>query len=115
MTFDQLRQETGVPVVIADNEGRITEVNKSFEKVFGWSAQEIQGKTLATLIPTELRASHHMGFSRFLTTGTPTLLNKPLKLKAVSKTGEIFNAEHFIIAEQQQGRWIFGATIRPCP
>ncbi|MBI4323100.1 MAG: PAS domain S-box protein [Candidatus Omnitrophica bacterium] len=113
MTVDELRRETGVPVVIADHQGVILYVNERLERVFGWSASEIVGKPLTILIPTNMHDAHHLGFSRFLTTGKPTLLNQPLKLKAITKEGEVFDAEHCIIAEERQGQWVFGATIRP--
>ena len=112
-TIEDVRSETGVPSVIADHQGVITQVNQRFEAVFGWQAQEIIGKSLATIIPPHLHDAHHLGFSRFLTTGKPTLLNQPLKLRAITKAGREFDAEHIITAEQRNGQWMFGATIRP--
>ena len=112
-TIEEIQRETGVPGVIADHQGIITHVNERFEAVFGWQAREIIGKPLATIIPSNLHDAHHLGFSRFLTTGKPTLLNQPLKLRAITKAGREFDAEHVITAEQRQGQWVFGATIRP--
>lgn len=113
MTIDELRQRDDVPVVVADQNGLITEVNATFEAVFGWARRDILGKPLTTIIPPTLHDAHHMGFSRFLTTGHPTLLQQPLKLKAVAKDGREFDAEHFIVAEQRKDGWEFGASIRP--
>ena len=113
MTLQELQRHQDVPVVIADHQGTITHVNERFERVFGWRAQEIIGKPLTIIIPSDLHDAHHLGFSRFLTTGKPTLLNQPLKLKAVTKDGREFNAEHTITAEQRQGEWVFGAIIKP--
>ena len=115
MTIDELRRETGVPVVIADHQGVITYVNEPFEQVFQWSSHEIIGQPLVVIIPKGFHDAHHLGFSRFLTTETSTLLDRPLKLKAVTKDGREFDAEHVICAEQRQGHWAFGATIRPLP
>ena len=112
-SIEEISGYTDVPVVIADQQGRITQVNQSFETVFGWRRQEIIGQPLTVIIPKQLHDSHHLGFSRFLTTGAATLLNQPLSLKAVTKAGREFEAEHTIVAEQRQGRWVFGATIRP--
>lgn len=112
-TINKILSETEVPVVAADRQGCITFVNDRFETVFGWTKKEIIGKPLTTIIPQNLHASHHLGFSRFLVTGKPTLLEKSLKLKAVSKNGKDFDAEHFIAAEQRKEGWIFAATIRP--
>lgn len=113
MTLEELRREAGVPTVIADHQGLIVHVNERFEAVFGWQAKEIIGKPLSLIIPSSLHAAHHLGFSRFLMTRKPTLLNKPLKLKAVKKDGREFDAEHFIVVEEREGQLTFGATIKP--
>ncbi len=112
-TIDEMKRETDLPVVIADHEGFITFVNEAFQLVFGWNSEEILGKTLTTIIPRSLHDAHNLGFSRFLLTGTPTLLGQLLKLTAVTKDGKEFEAEHYIIAEHQEDQWGFGAMIRP--
>ena len=113
MTLEELKREQAIPVVLANHQGIISFVNPQFERVFGWSVKEIVGKPLTTIIPGTLHDSHHLGFSRFLATGKATLLNQPLTLKAIAKDGREFDAEHCIVAEQDQGHWVFGATIRP--
>ena len=113
MTLDELRSMTDVPVVLADHNGVITQVNAQFETVFGWAAKDIVGRSLTAIIPSGLHDAHHLGFSRFVTTGRPTLLNQPLTLRAVTKDGREFEAEHVIAAEQRSGQWQFGASIRP--
>ena len=112
-TIEEARGVKDLPVIIANHNGIIVDVNELFEAVFGWERREIIGSTLAAIIPESLRDAHHLGFSRFLTTGIPSLLNRPLALRAVTKDGREFDAEHYIIAEQSNGEWIFAATIRP--
>ena len=112
-TIKELIVEKDIPVVISDHNGFITYVNKSFEEIFGWNKNEVTGKPLTLIIPKKLHDSHNLGFSRFLTTSMPTLLNKPLNLKAVTKDGREIDSEHIIIAERENGKWVFGATIRP--
>jgi PAS domain S-box-containing protein len=113
MSLDHVLQQTSVPVVVVDHRGLITQVNPRFEEVFGWQRSEILGKPLTTIIPKTFRDAHHVGFSRFLGTGQPTLLGRPLTLPAIAKDGRVFDAEHVIVAEQREGRWVFAATIRP--
>ena len=112
-TIQELMEKTGVPVVIADHQGFITHVNEPFQVVFGWPSEEIIGKPLTVLMPKTFHDAHHLGFSRFLVTEKATLLNRPLRLKALTKSGREFDAEHTIIAEHRHGEWVFGATIRP--
>ncbi|MBI3289522.1 MAG: PAS domain S-box protein [Elusimicrobia bacterium] len=115
MKIADLRRDGPDAVVYADHEGRITDVNPAFTKFFGWSREEIVGKPLSAIIPKNLRDAHQLGFSRFLTTNAPTLLNQPLSLKALAKDGRVFAAEHLIVAEKKADRWSFAARIRPEP
>ena len=111
-TIEQLKQ-SDVPVILANHEGSVVDVNVTFEKVFGWTAEEIIGQPLTVVLPPLFHDSHNLGFARFAATGNSTILNHPLQLKAVAKNGQEIESEHFIIAEKQEGRWIFAATLRP--
>lgn len=112
-TIDELKVKSPFPVIVTDHQGIVLEVNSHFEAFFGWSAAEIVGQSLTLILPVYFRDSHHLGFSRFTATGISTILNHPLKLKALTKErGEVLS-EHFIIAEQKNGNWIFAATLRP--
>jgi PAS domain S-box-containing protein len=112
-TIEDLRRETSVPVVISDHQGFITFVNTSFKQTLGWTPEDVVGKPLTVIIPKSLHDAHHLGFSRFLKTGTPTLLNRRLNLKTLCKDGTELETEHFIIGERQHGDWVFGATLSP--
>src|SRR5438132_3664125 len=111
-SVDELRAEIAVPVVLVDHLGFIIQTNAAFDAAFGWGG-EIVGKTLTTIIPAHLHDAHNLGFARFLMTGRPTLLGRPLTLLAVAKDGREFQAEHTIVAERRDGGWVFAATIRP--
>lgn len=112
-TVKDLRRETRLAVVIADQEGVITYVNRPFLDLFGWSRAEIVGRSLTAIIPPNLHDAHNLGFSRFTLTRKSTVLDRPLTLAAVTKDGRVFDAEHFIVAGEEGGRRVFAATIRP--
>lgn len=113
VTIADIKSETEVPSIIIDQQGFIAFVNQPFEAAFGWQSADIIGKPVATIIPSGMHDAHNLGFSRFVTTGQPNILNQALKLTAMNKAGEVFEAEHFIIAEQQNNEWVIGAIIRP--
>ena len=113
VTINQLKSMSDVPVIISNEEGFITYVNEKFTSVFGWTNKESIGSSLTLIIPPNLRDAHHMGFSRFIATGHPTILNQIIKLKSINKKGEEFDAEHFIIAEKKDDHWVIGATVKP--
>jgi PAS domain S-box-containing protein len=113
VTIADIKLKTDVPIVIADHQGVIVKVNECFTTAFGWAPEELTGKTLSIIIPRDMHDAHNLGFSRFLTTGKPKLLNQPLELKAVAKDGRELDVELLIVAEQQEDQWVFAATLRP--
>jgi PAS domain S-box-containing protein len=112
-TIQEMKNVTNIPVVVADQDGLVMFINSKFTEVFGWSASEMVGDTLLKIIPPHLHDAHNLGFSRFLSTEKPTLMHKPLTLKAVNKQGVEFDAVHFILAEKIENRWHFASTINP--
>jgi len=114
-TIEELKRHSDQPVIVADSQGIVIDVNTHFETIFGWQHSEIVGKPLTVVLPVYFRDSHHMGFSRFTATGVSTILNHPLKLKALTKDNQEILSEHFIIAEKQNDQWIFGAILKPLP
>lgn len=113
MTVDELRRSTDLPVVSADSAGYITAVNDAFCAAYDWRREDLVGKPLTTIIPPKLQDAHHLGFSRFLATGKPTILDRALTLDVVTGDGRIVAAEHRIAAERVAGAWTFAASIRP--
>jgi PAS domain S-box-containing protein len=110
-TIAQIKAEAHAAVVVADYRGIITEVNDRFTAELGWQRDEIVGMRLETIIPTRLRDTHRLGFSRFLRTQRPTILGQPLDLKALTRDGREIDATHLIVAEHVNGNWMFAASI----
>jgi len=113
LAIADIKNETKTPAIIINQQGFITYINAPFEAAFGWQAADLVGKPISTIIPSTMHDAHHLGFSRFVTTGQPHILNQSIKLTAKNKLGDVFEAEHFIIAERQNNEWLIGATIRP--
>jgi len=77
-----------------DEEGVVTDWNRSAEAIFGWDREEAVGKVLADLIiPVDYRQAHQDGIRRFLETGEGPLLGKRLELTALHRDGHAFPAE----------------------
>jgi PAS domain S-box-containing protein len=112
MKIEQVQARTDVPVISVDHRGYVTAINDRFREAYGWEAADLVGRPLSTIIPTVFHEAHHLGFSRFLATGQPTLLEQPLQLKIVARDGREQVAEHYIVAEERDGAWAFAAMIR---
>src|SRR5262249_4092086 len=48
-----------------DQEGRIREVNAETEKQFGYSRQELMGKSIEELIPVRFREAHRLHWGTY--------------------------------------------------
>lgn len=109
---DILAQEK-YPAVAIDEQGIFFFVNAAFEQAYGWSADDLLGKVITRIMPPHMRDAHNFGFSRFLVTESPRILNKPLPLPVFCKDGRTITAEHFIVGEKLDSGWRFAATITP--
>ena len=75
-------------VVSIDLDGRIVVWNGRAEELFGWSFEEVSGQLLEeTIIPEDLIQEHREGISRFLETGSGTMIGKPTQLEALHRSG----------------------------
>lgn len=108
-----LKLQNDVPIIMSDDHSMVTFINKKFEETYLWSSTMLIGKSLLTIIPPALHDAHTMGFSRFITTETPTLLGKALQLSILKADGSECTALHTIYGEKIEGKWIFLATIEP--
>ena len=103
------------PFVLADPLGQVLEVNEAFQRTYGWTNADLRGESLSLILPEAFQMAHHLGFSRFQSTGKSEILAHPLRLRTVCRDGKEVISEHFIVAERHGDSWMFGATLTPLP
>ena len=106
-------QNSDAPFVLADHKGVVLALNTAFQQVYGWSEAELVGTPLGRILPEAFLMSHELGFSRFRASGTSSVLGHPLRLSTRCSDGSDIVSEHFILAEQREDGWVFGATLTP--
>lgn len=111
----QTLQQGDAPFVLADHDGNVQGINPAFERVYGWSEEELIGEPITLILPESFRMSHQLGFSRYQSTEQSHVLGHPLRLVTVCRDGSEILSEHFIVAEKAEGGWRFGATLTPLP
>lgn len=111
-TFEEIKLETQIPVVISDEHGFIVYINACFTDVYLWD-YELIGKTLGEIIPRNFHDSHNLGFSRFIMTEISHIANHPINAIVITKDGKAVMSEHYITAEQIEDKWFFAAQLRP--
>ncbi len=110
-TVEELLKITDVPVVAIDQASLFTYVNDAFIKEYGWTNEDLLGKSVVEIMPGHMRSGHNIGFSRFLATETSNLLNRHLPLKVKYKNGTEKLSDHFIVGEKVNDEWRFASVI----
>jgi PAS domain S-box-containing protein len=103
-------------VVIARlSTGRIVQWNGAAEKLFGYRADEVIGKSIEILMPEPIARLHQIGFERYLRTGRGLIIDArgPVEMPARTRGGEEIRVE-LALSELQnaQGERFALAVIR---
>jgi len=100
-------------VVGIDAEGLITHWNPQAQAIFGWSRDEVAGRSLAdVVVPERFRDAHRAGLRRYLETGVATVLDRRVELRALRRDGSEFPIELAITALRASGGVSFNAFLR---
>lgn len=100
-------------LISIDHTGKITEWNPQAEKIFGYSRNEIMGKSLSnTIIPTAFRKAHNEGMEKFRLHGHGPVLNQRIEITALRKGGEEFPIELTIFPIKYNDEYSFTAFAR---
>lgn len=105
----------GLPdaIVVADSAGRIVYANRAAGRLFGWSPEELLGKSLTVLMPPRWHAAHQAGFHRYLTTHETRLLGRTIQASGLRKDGREMGVELSLSTfRQSDGRDFIVATLR---
>ena len=93
-------------ILMMDNEGLVSYMNKSALAIFGYSKEEIIGLPLhETLAPSEYAGDYTRGFHHFKTTGQGPAIGKPLEVKVLHKDGMVIPVELSLSAVKILDRW----------
>ncbi|WP_242361704.1 PAS domain S-box protein [Anaeromyxobacter sp. SG17] len=107
-------EETGDAVLFADRDGVLRLWNRGAERMFGWSAAEVIGKSMDLIIPERLRARHWDGWNRVMETGVTRYGTEVLAVPAIRKDGQTISIEFTIQLIRDASGHILGpsAVIR---
>ena len=100
-------------VVTMDAEGRIIAWNAQAEATFGWSRDEVIGRSVAeTIVPPAKRTAHAHGLAHYLATGEARVLNRRIEVMAWHRDGREFPVELSISSLVLDGVHLFTAFVR---
>ena len=101
-------------ILTADSYGKIIEYNASAEGLFGWTREEVIGKTMEEIIfPKGISSAYKNAMNRALEIDEQKADgNSRVELSALQKSGEEFFVELSMTFVERNGRAIFMAYIR---
>lgn len=99
--------------ITIDANGVVVEFNAVAETTFGWTREEMLGRTLAEMIiPADMREAHANGIRHYLATGEGPVLGRRIELEALHKDGHTFPIELAISSMRHDDAVMFTAFIR---
>ena len=100
-------------IIRLDPDGKIAQWNSAAERIFGYTTQEILGRSLGeTLIPDEARERYERLWPHFRATGEGPAIGKVLEFEARRKDGSRFPVEVSVAAVSLRGQWNAVGIIR---
>ena len=85
--FEAIVEQIPDAVIFADRDGVIRVWNRGAEAVFGFTANEVLGRSLDVIIPERLRPRHWEGFHRAISSAKTRYGNQVRTTRSIHKDG----------------------------
>ncbi len=99
-------------IITIDSESTILLVNPAAETIFGYTAEEMLGRSLTMLMPRYQRHLHREGIGRYLETGRRHMEWAGVQLPGLHKNGEEIALEISFLEFAKSGRRFFTGIVR---
>ncbi|MEV4340624.1 SpoIIE family protein phosphatase [Streptomyces sp. NPDC049590] len=101
-------EDSSVPTVAADDDGRIIAANAALADLLGWQTDELIGRPLTVLIPEHLRERHRAGFTTLRLTGRSRIMGRSIPLPALHRDGSLVHVRLHVQSQEA----VDGRTVR---
>ena len=110
--MEAIASSTTDALIAIDNEGRVISWNRAACEIFGHTAAEMMGRSLAAIIPERHREAHDRGLERINSGGERHVIGHSVRLEGRRKDGTEFPIELTLSTWQAGGQNYFGGIIR---
>ena len=105
-------QSTDEGIISLNSQGQVILWNKGAENLFGFSSEEMQGRTLERIIPEQFRQAHLAGIERVSGSGKITVKGEMFELMGLRKDGSSFPLEFSLGCWQKNGETFYMGILR---
>ena len=100
-------------IVTIDEKGQLIEFNPAAERIFGYTKQQVLGKSLANvMIPPAFRQAHNEKHKQFVLTGKKHIFDQRIEMRAMRADGTEFPIELTLTALKSNGQQLVTGFIR---
>ena len=99
-------------VIAIDDRGIIQTCNPATERMFGWSATELIGQSVARLMPEPYASAHDHYIQAFLETGIPKVIGKNRELVGLRRDGTSFPIDLTVTQARLERPRLFIGIVR---
>ena len=99
-------------IVTIDEAGVVLSINPAGERLFGYPAADVIGRSLSLLMPERYRARHREGMGRYLKTRKRHISWQAIQLPILTRDGREIAVEISFGEFKSEGRIIFSGIIR---
>jgi PAS domain S-box-containing protein len=110
MIYRQIIENSQDAILFADRDGIIDLWNSGAEAIFGYTKEEVRGKSLDLIVPEKLRQRHWDGYQKVMKTGKSRYGKELLKVPAIRKDGTSISVEFTIVLVRNQRNEIVGTA-----
>ena len=110
--YEKLLDSTPDAMLFVNTDNEIILVNAQFEKIFGYSQDEIVGKKLDILLPERYKKNHGKMVQRFFEQPKTRAMGAHLEIYAIKKNGDEFSADISLSPLQTDEELFVTAAVR---
>jgi adenylate cyclase len=99
-------------IVTADARGLIRSWNAAAERIFGYGADEVIGRSLTMLMPERFRGAHEAGLARVVDTAETRVIGRTVEVAGLRRDGSEFPIELSLSTWNEHGTRGFAGIIR---
>ena len=110
--LESLLDHTLDGILSIDERGAIESMNRSAEKMFGYTEDEVLGKNITLLMPASFRSAHEQSLARYLETGETRIIGKGREVRGLRRDGSEFPIDIAVTEFHFEGKRHFTGLMR---